>query len=68
MCMVNQISLLKLLHFTTQTSHIITEYLPEANMPTKFSTYAIYAKNLIDLNGRYLHMFVPHMKSLQSTM
>ena len=37
----------------------------ETNMPTKMG---IYAKYLIDLYEICLHIYVPHMKSLQSTM
>ena len=49
-------------------SCVIAKYVLETNMPTKFGMDAIYTKCLMDSYGRFIHMYVPHMKSLQPNM
>ena len=49
----------------THTFHVIAKYVLETNMPTKLG---IYAKCSIGLYGRCIHIYVPHMMSLLSTM
>ena len=56
------------LHLTTiHTSHVITKYAPERKMTTKMGLYAIYSNYLMGL-CRCIHMYMPHMMSLQSAM
>ena len=43
-------------------------YVPEANMADKLHIYAISEKYLTCTNGRCLCIYVPHMKTLVSTM
>ena len=45
------------------TAHVITNYVTETYMSTKLDIYANY---LIGLYGKCIHIYVPHMKSLQS--
>ena len=47
------------------TPHVIVKYVLEINVPTKLG---LYAKYLTDLFGRCIHIYVPNMKSMQSTM
>ena len=44
------------------TTHVIVKYVPETNMPNKLGIYDIYAKYMIDLYGRCICIYVPHMK------
>ena len=46
------------------TSHITAIYVLHINMPIKLGTYA---KHLMGIYERCIHIYEPHMKSLQST-
>ena len=50
------------------TSHLIAKYLQKRNMPAKLNIYGTYNKYLIDLCKRFICIYVPNMKSMQSTM
>ena len=53
---------------TTSTSHHIGMYAPQTNMPTKLQIYTMYAKRMKSIYRRCISIYVPHMKSLPSSM
>ena len=50
------------------TLHVNAKFMLEANMLTKFGIYSMYTKYFMGLYGKCIHIYVPHMKSLQLTM
>ena len=49
------------------TSHVIAKYVLVTGIPTKLGIYNIYAKYFINLYGKCIHIYMPHMKWVQST-
>ena len=50
------------------TSHVTAKYRPETNMSSNWSTYVMCAKYLTVLYEWCIHIYMPHMKWLTSTM
>ena len=58
----------KLKPTATSSSHVITKFVPQTNMPTKLVIYAMYAKYFTSLWRACMHKHMTHMKPMAPTI